>query len=50
MRTSLPTPALGQEDVALAAKRCELLLDGPHALSNFSHPTFDLCIFEVAQV
>jgi hypothetical protein len=50
MRTSLPTPALGQENVALASKRCELLLDGPHPLSNLGDSALDLCVVESAEV
>src|SRR5712692_5509754 len=50
MRTSLPTPALGQENVALASKRCELLLDGPHPLSYLGDSALDLCVVESAEV
>src|SRR5260370_39426726 len=50
MGSPLPTPALGQEDVALSAKRCDLLLDGPHALSNLGDSALDLCVVESAEV
>src|SRR5216683_5369939 len=50
MRASRAALALGQEDVALATERRELLLDRPHALSNLGDSALDLCVVECAEV
>jgi hypothetical protein len=42
MSVAVAPAALGEEDIALAAQRRELLLDRAHALANVGDPALEL--------
>src|SRR4029077_9434826 len=50
MHAALAAPPLGQQNVAFATQRRELLLDGPHSLSNVGDSSLDLTVVEGAEV